>query len=145
MSDEQIEELQRQLAAMETSRRESEAKQAKQARTTAVEAALMAASVPGRRVKHAIAFLRQEGLLGSDGDGRPTMKIDRAGYQIDVPVREGVAEWLKTDDGKFYRRPVAAERAGSSAPTVKGADGHDDVEKARDLASKKILGAARRM
>jgi len=134
------------LEAEKKAREDAEAARRTDSLHSSARAALIDADVPGDRVKHAMAFLRQEGLLESDEDGKPSMKApDQWGNDALQPLKEAIPAWLKTDDGKAYLPPKGVQGTGDGAGkvSIKGPDGADDLDKVRDAASAKVLQAVR--
>jgi hypothetical protein len=144
--DERIAAMEKRIAEERAAREKAEAAQKADALHGAAQAALVAAGVPGERVKHAMAYLLQEGLLEADENGAPSMKgADGYGIEGLQPLKEAIPKWLETSDGKAYLPPrnVQGTGEGSQRPNLRGSDGKVDAEKAKDLAKSKILGAAR--
>lgn len=144
----QLKAMQDKLDAETKAREDAETARRADALHSAARAALVDAEVPGDRVKHAMAFLRQEGLLETDDDGKPAMKApDQWGNDAMQPLKEAIPAWLKTDDGKAYLPPRNVQGTGDGAGkvSIKGPDGKVDLDKVRDAAKSKVLNAARLM
>jgi hypothetical protein len=79
-----------------------------------LQAALRAAGVPDNRLRGATAelYLDQK-RVKRDADDRVVMTFKRDGYVEDLELSEGVAEWLKTEDGKVYLPPVETRGSGN--------------------------------
>ena len=87
---------------------------------TQMGVALQAAGVPLDRVPHASAYLRTlnntkgAAFLGFDDNGQPQWNgVHAAGYDDVVGLKEGIAGFMKTDDGKTFLPAVAASGTGA--------------------------------
>ena len=134
--------LQQQLAEMKTAMQERDkalAEAEKKSRNDAARNALRSALAPHVRPE-ALDMTTQllfdaQGRVSVSEDGTPLFKIRKspmAGVpeeDMELPVKDGVANWLKSDDAKFFipapTAPATDSRRGSPvARTVKaGADG----------------------
>ena len=99
----------------------------------ALREALQAEGVPPERVKAAVAVLYTEDKrVGRDEDGNIQFLTQEREYVDRAPLKEGVAKFLKTDEGKIFMpaRDVAGSgNRGGKAPKTK-ADGslEDDIQ-----------------
>ena len=87
---------------------------------TQMGVAPQAAGVPLDRVPHASAYLRTlnntkgAAFLGFDDNGQPQWNgVHAAGYDDVVGLKEGIAGFMKTDDGKTFLPAVAASGTGA--------------------------------
>lgn len=87
---------------------------------TQLGVALQAAGVPLNRVPQAAAYVRTlnntkgAAFLGFDDNGQPQWNgVHAAGYDDVVGLKEGIAGFMKTDDGKTFLPAVAASGTGS--------------------------------
>lgn len=65
-----------------------------------------------RHVDHAIAYAKHNQLVKYDDDGNVVMKVN----QIDMPLQDAVAHWVKTDDAKLYLAPRNVQGSGQRGP-----------------------------
>ena len=87
---------------------------------TQMGVALQAAGVPLNRVPQASAYLhtlnntKGTAFLGFDDNGQPQWNgVHAAGYDDVVGLKEGIAGFMKTDDGKTFLPAVAASGTGA--------------------------------
>jgi len=81
------------------------------------------------------AQLVSEGRVKWDGDGedaRVVMPLQRSGYDEDVDVAAGLAEFLKTKEGKHFLPPSGAGGAGS-APGSNASSRRNGVPELTDI------------
>lgn len=108
--------LEKQLADEKAAREKSEADRKTEQLRSAAQNALTAEGISGDQARRALALLdNAEGRLGFTEDGQPALKFKRNGYDEMVPLKAGVAEWAKTDDGKAYLPPSNAQGTGTGA------------------------------
>ena len=111
--DERISGLEQRLQASEKAREEAEAARRRDALESGARDALLKAGVSADRVRHALAVLKTDGHLDHDKDGKPGWKgKDRFGVDTLLPLDEGAAAWVKSDDGKHYLPPVQTRGTG---------------------------------
>lgn len=114
-------------------REEEAAKAARKEERSVLSDALREAGVDNSRVRAAVALLNEDGVVGRDDDGKIVWKIQRAGYTDEVALEAGIAEWLKTEEGKAHlpARGVAGsggtgsqrgKRSGKQTPDERRAD-----------------------
>lgn len=86
---------------------------------TATQAALTQAGAINQ--KQALAVLKAEGRIkrGDDGELIFVMPRDIAGEKFDeeLPLADGIKEWLSSDEGKIYAPPRGAEGSGATGQT----------------------------
>tara|TARA_B100001123_G_scaffold418658_1_gene522928 strand:+ start:3260 stop:3937 length:678 start_codon:yes stop_codon:yes gene_type:complete len=81
---------------------ERSARQAAKLRQT-VSSALTEAGVDGSRLRHALGYLVDSAArVRHDEDGEIVFRDDDG---LDVPLKEGLSVWAKTDDAKLYMPP----------------------------------------
>ncbi len=139
----QLEAMQTQLEEERTAREKAEAARRTDRLHSTAQAALVASDVPGDRVKAAMALLQTEGLLEVAEDGSPVMKgKDKFGAEALIPVKDGIDDWLKTDEGKLFLPPTDAQGTGDGATTVnfKTGKGEVDLDRVRKELKKNVLG-----
>jgi hypothetical protein len=101
---------------------------------------LRKANIPDARIKGAVAYLTHDvKAIRRNSDGAIVWPVKRDYGDEDVNVATGVAEWLKTEEGKAYLPPVEASgsgnRGGRGAVPKAG-------EKMTDAQAKVMLGQA---
>jgi|FLYL01.1.fsa_nt_gi hypothetical protein len=117
----QSKELQQQLEAERKARQEEREKALRHEERSTLMKALQEAGVDPKMIDFAVATLYTErGLVKRTEDGQIVWKAQRDGYVDDLPVTKGVAEWLKTDEGKRF---LPASGAGGSGATGGGTGG----------------------
>lgn len=80
---------------------------------------LRKAGVGEDQLRIAINHVRSEGRIKRDEDGRVLFGVPRdGGIFEEVPIENGVGEWLKSGEGKMFAPPKPV--AGSSAQPVRG-------------------------
>lgn len=125
--DEQAKLIKRLQGENETSKAES-ARVKKQNETAEEKAALgralKAGGLPEERIAGAVALLyHEQGKVKRDGDGRVRYQLAREGYTDDVDVETGIAEWLKSSEGKSYLPPVNVQGGGARGGSGGGSRG----------------------
>lgn len=135
--DEQAKLIKRLQGENETSKAES-ARVKKQNETAEEKAALgralKAGGLPDERVAGAVALLyHEQAKLKRDADGRVRYQLAREGYTDDVDVETGVAEWLKSSEGKSYLPPVNVQGGGARGGSSGGARGKAEPTEAELL------------
>lgn len=155
--DDELAKVRRQLEAMDKkfqgereAREKAEAARQQDALRSDARDALVQAGVPAERVRHALVLLEADGLLAAAEDGSPGIKgKDRYGVEAVLPLAEGLATWVKTDDGKSFLPPTNAQGDGSSVgsgrPSVKGADGQVNTDALRSLVAGGLVNAMQRV
>lgn len=95
---------------------------------------LKAAGVSDERLDGAMALLyHEQGKLMRDPDGRVRYKLAREGYVDEVDVSSGIAEWIKSPEGKGYLPPVQVQGGGSRGGNNGGARGSKQEPSDQDL------------
>lgn len=72
--------------------------------------------VDQRHLKHAMAFLTQEGAVRFDDDGSIKMKVGL----LDYDLQDAVKSWVKTEDAKLYLAPKGAIGSGQKGAVTPG-------------------------
>ncbi len=122
----QIDKLTRKLAESERKTIDAETARKNEALVAAGRSALSKAGVQANRLDHAMAFIHNaEGRLRTDGDGHPVVHFRRKAptgdhYDDEVGLTDGIAEWLKTDDGKAFLPAIEGGGTGGGAGKKKG-------------------------
>lgn len=84
--------------------------------------ALRKAGVPEPRIRTAMALITAEmKAIGRDGDGRVVWRSHREGYVDELPLADGVKEFLATEEGKAFLPPVGGGGSGSRGGRSPGA------------------------
>ena len=124
--------LEKQLAD-EKAAREAEKSKAETARLVqATERELLAAGIPADRVELALAHLHHaNGRLKATDGGEPGLVFKRQGYDEVLPLKTGVAEWMKSDQAKALIPPAPVTGTGgihgNPASGFRGPDGKLDL------------------
>lgn len=109
-----IDELERKNQEAERRAQETEQKRLASEERNALQKALRDAGVDEARLRGAVALLYGEDkVIARDEDGNIVFKVARTGYVDEVPLDEGVTEWLRSDEGKAHL--PARGTAGSGA------------------------------
>lgn len=116
----QLDSIQQRLTATENEKKEIETRTQRAEEKTILEKALSDAGVKGGVLSAAVALLTHERkVIVRRDDGAIGYKVQResAGqrYEDVLDVKEGIAEFLKTDEGKGFLPPKAV--GGSGDPT----------------------------
>lgn len=114
---------------------------------SAARDALLAAGVPADRIRHAMAFVKSEGLLAYTGENesaQPGFKgKDKYKQDAVLSMADGVAGWLRTDDGKTYLPPKGARGDGQTNTGAETAPRTEDGKTDWDALGGKVdIGAA---
>lgn len=106
--------LKKRLDEEAKAREEERSARARQEERSALTEALRKAGIPDGRLGGAVSylFLDQKKIV-RDKEGNITWPVKRDGYEDPLSIEQGVAEWLKTDEGKAYLPPVDATGSGS--------------------------------
>ena len=138
--DARIRELEAKAAAAEQARAESEHTRLQQEERTALSQALSEAGIEGVRVKHALSYLKDEKKIGRNEKGEVCYKMVRAYGDELVTLKDGLAEWLKTEDGKSFLPPRGVGGSGAQAGKAAGKGGNSAQGKA-EAANAKLFAA----
>ncbi len=116
---------------------ESRDKAARDARLeTAVTKSLGEAGLNGRHLRGARAFLYQEGKVFLDDDGSELFMADD-GTELDL--KEGMKEWLDSDDAKLYQPPRGASGSGDRGGKAGSSDPKDRKLAAAEFLQRKLF------
>jgi len=155
--DSEVAQLRRELADMQgklKAQADERAKEAKEARETRIQAdlkdALTKAKIDPLRLKGAAAVVRDL-LVVDEKTGKATYRAKRDGYDEDLELEAGVAEWAATDEGKSYiaatgaaggsgARPPGTPQGGGRKPA---ANTPEAKVQARREATEQLLGAVK--
>jgi hypothetical protein len=97
-------------------REEQLAKARAQEERSVLENALRAHGAKPEFVKPAVALLyTEEKRVARDDNGAIVFKIARDGFTDELDIELGVAEWLKTAEGKVYAAPRSVAGSGATA------------------------------
>lgn len=120
-----------------------EAEMAEREERLQTDSALVAAGVVNK--KQAMAVLKAEGRVkkGEDGDYIFSMPREIAGekFDEDMPLAEGIKEWLTTEDGKLFAPPIGASGSGAGAQG-KGDKGGKSLKDMTKAERKRAAGNA---
>ena len=122
----QIDALKKQLQAKDDSEKAATLKQQRTEERTVLGTALEKAGVKPSLRPAAIALLIERGALARDAEGAVIYKSrDAAGAEEIKQVEAGIADWIKSDEGKEYLPPKEAGGSGdkSRAHGGKGNEG----------------------
>lgn len=112
-------EAMRKQVATEKEARETERKQREEGEAKAqIRDLLDKAGVDKRRLRGALAVVRDQ--ISRAEDGSLTYRAERKGYTEDLPLADGITEWVGTDEGKSYLAPVDTKGSGTRAPANGG-------------------------
>lgn len=100
----------------ENKRAEEAAQRARSEERSALINALNAQGITGARASAVVAWLHGEsGRVTRAKDGGIVFRIPRDGYDDEVEITKGVAEWLKTEEGKEFA-PARSVGGSGEAP-----------------------------
>lgn len=124
---------------------EAETARKNEALVVAGRSALAKAGVQANRIDHAMALLHNaQERLRTDSDGHPVVYFRRTGPTGDfddlVGLTAGIAEWVKTDDGKAFLPAIEGGGTGGGAGKKKGADGSQNATTQDQLAGTLLDG-----
>lgn len=133
-------ELKRQSEAQMRRAEEAEAARRSEALTSGVRDALLASGADAKRVSVALSHLRATQAVKLDEKGNPVFVATREWGEDLVPVSKGAAEWLQTEEGKFFLPPSGAQGTGDRAgsPERTGGVAADPRQIALDALSRVI-------
>jgi hypothetical protein len=102
------------LKAQEDAAREDKTKAQRAEERGSLAEALRSAGVPDNRLRGAVAelYLDQQ-RIKRDAEGRIVFTMQRDWGVEELPVEKGIAEWVKSDEGKIYMPPVSANGSGN--------------------------------
>lgn len=110
--------MQAKLDAEISLREQERAEKLKYEERTALTTALQEQGVTGPQLKGAIALLyNSEGRVKRGSDGSLLFATTRDGYEEEMPLAEGVKEWVSSGEGKYYLPPRPA--SGTGAPQMR--------------------------
>lgn len=123
-----VAQLQAQLKERDSAAAAAATRERESARDGAVSTALASLGVPPARVRGALAVVRESLHEVKDatapGGVRYVYKAKRNGYEEDLDIAAGVAEWGAGDEGKAYLAPTQAVRGGAGTrPAPAGGNG----------------------
>ncbi len=121
----QLEQLQGKLKAQETANEAAQRRVREGERDNAITGALSTHGVDKARLRGAALVLRESLVAIKDKDApggeRYVYRVKRDGFEDDLDIGAGVAEWVKTDEGKSYLAPTQAARGGAGTRQAAGA------------------------
>lgn len=79
----------------------------------AAMSALGEMEISGELQRAAFLRLREEKLIGRDGQGGLVFKVQKDGYVDEVPLRDGIKAWAETPTGKAYQAPKGVQGSGN--------------------------------
>lgn len=127
----QIAKLEKDLEEQKSARLRAEEKEKSAKLEGSARDALIKAGVPAERVGHAMAFIHNaQNRVRFDDKGAVGLHFQREGYEEIVPIEKGVAEWLKTTDGKAFLPPSGAQGTGTGAGARSGGPSSGSVKPA---------------
>lgn len=118
-----LEEQAKQIENEKRARLESEEARKTERLRGATRDALAKAGVSAERIRHAMALLQTDGRIALDDNGTPVMKFAREWGEESIPLDKGLAEWVKTDDGKVYLPATGTQGTGGGAGGTGGQSG----------------------
>jgi hypothetical protein len=137
--------LQRQLAdvsqRLEKSAAEVESERAKarhQSMVGALQDALASAGLDTPVMRHAVGYLVDTSKRVRMDDDDSVLFLDEAGGEL--PLKEGVTAWARSDDAKPYLPPRGASGSGSPPAGRRPSRVVDPRERARELLQRSVLG-----
>lgn len=134
----QIETLQAKVEAADRAREEEKSRASRNEERSALTDALRAGGVDGPLLKSAIALLfTEEKRIGRGDDGSIVFKTTKDGFDEEMSIKDGVAEWLTSEEGKHYApaRPVAGSgNTGGALP--RGKQPRTKMDALRELQEK---------
>ena len=130
-----LEAIEKKLAEAEAKSAALEKRATEEQRRANMSGALEAAGVKGVQVRHALRYLEGEGLVKPNDDGQLVfVKRSGSGAEEEVEFAKGLADWMKTDDGKHFLPPSGAGGSGSGqggkAGTSRAGSGADSKSRA---------------
>lgn len=102
---------------------ELEASRKSEALTNGVRDALLASGADPKRVSVALSHLRATQAVKLDEKGNPVFVVTREWGEDPMPAAKGAAEWLQTEEGKFFLPPTGAQGTGDRAGSPERAGG----------------------
>lgn len=135
-------ETQRKATEAQARRAEEEAK-ARQAEAlqNGVSQALTAAGADPKRVGMALAWLKERGAVKLDERGVPVFTFKRDwGEEAKAAADGGAAEWLGTDDGKFFVPPSQVQGSGDGAGRPGGGGSSGATADPMDILNRALGG-----
>jgi hypothetical protein len=123
----QAEASQKELDALKKDAAAAKAKALDSEERSLLTETLSAGGVKDARVKHAVSYLRGEGLVRRDDDGELVfVQRGKGGKEEEIDLGDGLAEWLKTEDGMHFLPPSGANGAGTEVKKRTGRKGGDE-------------------
>lgn len=110
--DPEKEELKKQVKMLLDRQQKADAEAAELKLQTSLRDNFTKHGIDPRHVDHAIAFAKHNQLVRYDDDGSVVMKVN----QIDMPLQDAVAHWVKTDEAKLYLAPRGVQGSGQRGP-----------------------------
>ena len=108
-----------------------------------LSAALSAANVPKGLIKGAAAQLYiEEEKISRNKEGQVIYKAQREGYVDELSLQAGIAEWLATEEGKYYAPPRGGAGSGAiGGGTPRTQNGKMSKEQRKKQAKHELMHA----
>lgn len=145
-ADKKLAAIEKRLADETKAREEAEGARKRDQLEAAAKDALVKAGVPAERVRHAMAVLKQDGVLDFTAEGKPGWK-GKDKYQVDtvLGVDDGAAAWVKSDDGKAFLPASNAggiDQPGGKRPPITNPKGEIDMGALGQRISRAVASTA---
>lgn len=109
-----IGEIEKKFAAKEAEVAAERQRAARNEERTRLGDALRLAGIGEDRIRGAVALLYTEDQrVGRNEDGEIVFKNRKDGYEEELPLNEGIAQWVNSDEGKYYLPPRAVGGSGN--------------------------------
>ena len=142
-----IAELERKNQEAEAAAQATERKRLQAEERNALTQALRNSGIEDTRIRAAVSLIYNEDQrVGRAEDGSIIFKVPKAGYTDEVTLDEGLADWLKTDEGKAFL-PARSAIGSGGRPSPAGrrgpASGAEKKAEARQLLAQMMMGDGR--
>ena len=133
--------LRDEVVAQKAAREQEERKRLQQEERAALAGVLGKQGLDQARARAAIALVyTEEQRVKRAEDGKITFRIQTKFGEEQASLEDGVAEWLKTDDGKAFLPPTGAAGAGTSASGRPAAAKKDAKTQALEVVQNFLAG-----
>jgi hypothetical protein len=111
----QIKDLEARAVRAEQEREQERATRAREEERNELSKALGEQGITGARQRAAMALLyTEEQRVVRDDDNAIRFTVPKGGYVDEVPLSDGIAEWLKTEEGKTFLPPRGSHGSGNT-------------------------------
>lgn len=132
----QAEAAQKELEALKKESAAAKAKALDTEERSLLTDTLTEGGVKDARVKHAVSYLRGEGLVRRSDDGELVfIRRAKGGKEDEIDLGDGLAEWLKTEDGMHFLPPSGAAGAGTEVRKKPGRKAGDEKPDLKSVAA----------